>query len=158
MGSGGVLIAALAVTNYLLTAAPAPLVVVKDFWGAIEYHHDESFATRSTRWKGKVASTAYERLQFAYAHFNSDLQREQSLQEFQELATSHSSFFRAGARFWSMNVEDGTATVVEGRFTIDGDVEVASALFRLVKTNGTWKIAAYRIQDDQGGFAGGTIP
>ena len=164
MGSRGVLVAALAVIVAVLAVIvinglprPAPLVVVGDFWGAIEYHHDESFATRSTRWKGKVASTAYERLQFAYAHFNSDLHREQSLQEFQELATSHSSFFRAGNRRWFTNVEGGTATV-EGRFTIDGDVEVASALFRLVKTNGTWKIAAYRIQDDQGGFAGGTIP
>ena len=41
---------------------------------------------------------------------------------------------------------------------LDGDVEAASALFRLVKTNDTWKIVAYRIQDELGGFAGGTIP
>ena len=78
-------------------------------------------------------------------------------QEFQELATSHSSFLRAGNRRWFTNVEDGTASV-EGWFTIEGDVEIASALFRLVKTNDTWKIVAYRIQDEVGGFAGGTIP
>lgn len=143
IGSGGVLIAALVVANYLLTAAPAPLVVVKDFWTAMEFHQD----TPSQQ-------SNYIR---AYAHFDSDLQREQSLQEFQELATSHSSFFRASNHWWFTNVENGTATV-EGRFTIDGDVEIASALFRLAMTNDTWKIVAYKIQAEVGGFAGGTIP
>jgi hypothetical protein len=143
IGSGGVLIAALVVANYLLTAAPAPLVVVKDFWTAMELHQN-NLSQQSN----------YIR---AYALFDSDLQREQSLQEFQELATSHSSFFRAGNRQWVTNEEDGTATV-EGRFTIEDDVEVSSALFRLVKQNDTWEIVAYRIKDEVGGFAGGTIP
>lgn len=143
IGSGGVLIAALAVTYYLLTAAPAPLVVVKDFWTAMELHQNDS-----------SQESNYIR---AYGHFDSDLQREQSLQEFQELAASHPSFFRASNRRWFTNVENGTATV-EGRFAIDGDVEIASALFRLAKTNDAWKIVAYKIQDEVGGFAGGTIP
>ncbi len=142
IGSGVILIATLAVCNYLLTAAPAPLVVVKDFWFAMEIHQNSP-----------SQQSNYIR---AYAHFYSDLQREQSLQEFQELATSHSSFFRAGGRRWFTNVENGTATV-EGRFMIDG-VEIASALFRLAMTNDTWKIVAYKIQDEVGGFAGGTIP
>ena len=123
--------------------APAPLVVVKDFWTAMELHQND--ATQESDF-GR-----------AYAHFDSDLQRVQTLQEFQLLATSHSSFFRASYRRWFTNVEDGTATV-EGRFTIDGDVQIASALFRLVKTNDSWKIVPYRIQDQLGGFEGGTTP
>ncbi len=142
IGSVGILIAVFAVTNYL-TVAPAPLVVVKDFWTAMELHQNNP-----------SQQSNYIR---AYAHFDSDLQREQSLQEFQELATSHSSFFRASNRRWFTNVENGTATV-EGRFAIDGDVEIASALFWLAMTNDTWKIVAYKIQDEVGGFAGGTIP
>jgi hypothetical protein len=141
--SGGVLIAALVVANYLLTAAPAPLVVAKDFWIAMELHQNNP-----------SQQSNYIR---AYAIFDSDLQREQSLQEFRDLATGHSSFFRASNRRWFTNVENGTATV-EGRFTIEGDVEIASALFRLAMTNDTWKIVAYKIQDEVGGFAGGTIP
>ncbi len=143
IGSVGVLIAALVVANYLLTAVPAPLVVVKDFWTAMELHQNNP-----------SQQSNYIR---AYAHFDSDLQREQSLQEFQELATSHSAFFRASNRRWFTNVENGTATV-EGRFTIEGDVEIASALFQLAMTKDTWKIVAYKIQDEVGGFAGGTIP
>ncbi len=143
MGSGTVLIAALVVTTYLLTATPAPLTVIKDFWAAMELHEDD---VRRESDFGR-----------AYAHFDSDLQREQTLQEFQKLATSNSSFFKAGNRRWLTNVEDETATV-EGRFTIDGDVEIASGQFRLVKTNDTWKIIAYSIQDELSGFTGGTIP
>ncbi len=143
IGSGGVLIAALVATIYLLTVAPAHLVVVKDFWTAMELHQNNP-----------SQQSNYIR---AYALFDSDLQREQSLQEFQELATSHSSFFRASNRQWFTNVENDTATV-EGRFTIEGDVEIASVLFRLTMTNDTWKIVAYKIQDEVGGFAGGTIP
>ena len=93
----------------------------------------------------------------AYAHLNSDLQREQSLQEFKELAASHSSFFRAGNRQWVTNEENDPATV-EGRFTTEDGVEVSSAMFRLAKQNDTWEIVAYRIQDEVSGFAGGTIP
>ena len=143
IGSVGVLFAVFAATIYFLTVTSAPLTVVKDFWHAMEIHqNDPSQQSNYIR---------------AYAHFDSGLQREQSLQEFQELATSHSSFFRASNRRWFTNVENGTATV-EGRFAIDGDVEVASALFRLAMTNDTWKIVAYKIRDDVGGFAGGTIP
>ena len=111
IGAGGVLIAGLAVTNFLLTATPAPLAVVKDFWNALEFHESDS---------GQESDFGR-----AYAHFDSGLQREQTLQEFQELATSNSSFFRAGNRTWLTIVEDETATV-SGRFTIDGDVEIAS--------------------------------
>ena len=142
IGSVGVLIAIFAVTNYLLTAVPAPLVVVKDFWTVMELHQND--ATQESDF-GR-----------AYTHFDSDLQRVQTLQEFQELATSHSSFFRAGNRRWFTNIENGTATV-EGRITIQGDVKV-SALFRLAKQNDTWRIVAYKIQDGVGGFAGATIP
>ena len=143
IGSGGVLVAVLAATSCLLTVTPAPLTVVKDFWNAIEFHEKDAEQQRN-----------YSR---AYAHFDSDLQREQSLQELQELATSHASFFRASNRRWFTNVEDGTATV-EGRFTIEGDVEISSALFWLAKQNDTWRIVAYRIQNERGGFAGGTVP
>ena len=143
MGFGGVLIAAFAATNYLLTAASPPLAVVKDFWAAMEIHQNDA---------GRESDFGR-----AYGHFDADLRREQTLQEFQELAASNSAFFRAGNRRWLTNVEDETATV-EGRFTIDGDIEIASALFRLVKTNETWKIVAYRIQDELSGLAGGTIP
>ena len=97
MGSGGVLVAVLALAYYLLIWAPAPLVVVKDFWTAMELHQND--ATQDSDF-GR-----------AYAHFDSDLQRVQTLQEFQELATSHSSVFRAGYRRWFTDVEDGTATV-----------------------------------------------
>lgn len=143
MGSGTVLIAAILVTTYLLTATPAPLAVVKDFWAAMELHEDDV---------GRQSDFGR-----AYAHFDSDLQREQTLHEFQELATSNSSLFRAGNRTWLTNVEDETATV-GGRSTIDGDVEIASAQFRLVRTNDTWKIIAYWIQDELIRFTGGTIP
>ena len=143
IGSGVALVTVLAVTNYLLTVTPAPLAVVKDFWGAMEFHENDA-----------SQPSDYSR---AYAHFKSDLQREQSLQEFQELATRHASFFRASNRRWVTNEENGTATV-EGRFTSEDDVEVSSALFRLVKQNDTWKIVAYRIQDEVSGFEGGTIP
>lgn len=140
---GGVLIAALVATSCLLTAEPPPLAVVKEFWTAMEIHQNDA---------GRKSEFSR-----AYAHFDSDLQREQTLEEFQQLATSNSSFFRAGNRRWSTNVEDATATI-EGWFTIEGDVEIASAQFRLVKTDDTWKIIAYRIQDELSGFTGGTIP
>lgn len=143
IGSGVVLVAVLAVTSCTLLVTPAPLAVVKDFWAAMELHQNDA-----------SQPSDYRR---AYAHFDSDLQREQSLQEFQELATSHSSFFRASYRQWVTNEENGTATV-EGRFTNGDDVAISSALFRLVKQNDTWKIVAYRIQDEVGGFAGGKIP
>ena len=143
IGSGVVIVGVLVFTNYLVTATPAPLAVVKDFWTAMEVHQDDA-----------SQPSDYSR---AYAHFNSDLQLEQSLQEFRELATSHSLFFRAGNRKWVTNEENGTATV-EGRFTIEDDVEISSAMFRLVKQNDTWKIVAYRIQDEVSGFDGGTIP
>ena len=143
IGPGVALVVILAIVGYQLTSTPAPLSVVKDFWAAMEVHQDD--ASQPSDYSG------------AYAHFDSDLQREQSLQEFKELAASHSSFFRAGNRQWVTNEENGTATV-EGRFTIEDDVEVSSAMFRLVKQNDTWKIVAYRIQDEVGGFAGGTIP
>ena len=127
MGFGTVFIAALVATTYLLTATPVPLAVVKDFWAAMELHEGDV---------GRQSDFGR-----AYAHFDSDLQREQTLQEFQELATSNSSFFRAGNRRCLTNVEDETATV-GGRFTIDEEVEIASAQFWLVKTNDTWKIIA----------------
>lgn len=143
MGFGVVLVAALAVTIYLLTVPPSPLAVVKDFWTAMELHQNDA---------GRQSDFGR-----AYAHFDSDLQQEQTLEEFRELATSNSSFFRAGNRRWSTNVENETATV-EGRFTIDGDVEISSASFWLVKTNETWKIIAYRIQGELSGLAAGAIP
>jgi hypothetical protein len=53
-----------------------------------------------------------------------------------------------------MRVEEA----VEGRFTREGDVEFASGLFWLSRENDTWKIVAFRIEDELGSFVGGTIP
>ena len=58
---------------------------------------------------------------------------------------------------WNTSIENDTATV-EGRFTREGDVEFASGLFWLSRENDTWKIVAFRIEDELGSFVGGTIP
>ena len=87
-----------------------------------------------------------------------DLQEQLNLEEFENRATEHAVLTDGtGAVSWNTSIENDTATV-EGRFTRDGDVEFASGLFWLSKENDTWKIVAFRIEDELGSFVGGTIP
>ena len=91
------------------------------------------------------------------ATFHPDLQEQLNLEEFESRATEHAVIVNETNRNWNAGVENDTATV-EGRFTIEGDVEVASGLFWLSRENDTWKIVAFRIEDELGSFVGGTIP
>lgn len=143
LGSSLVLVTVFVVTNFLLTTTPAPLVVVKDFWAAMEPHPADG-----------SQQSDYAR---AYAHFSADLRREQSLSEFQQLALQHSAFFQPTNRRWVTSDENGFA-MIDGRFTTQDDVLISSARFQLVKHQDTWEIAAFRIEGDVDGFEGGTLP
>ena len=94
----------------------------------------------------------------AFATFHPDLQEQQNLEEFEIRATEHAgSLARRTVGNWITSVENDTATV-EGCFTGEGGVEVGSCLFWLSRENDTWKIVAFRIEDELGSFVGGTIP
>ena len=138
--------AGVAVILWLLNAAPAQahLSVVKDFYGALTLPNDGDDEPRIDVGR-------------AFAYFHSDLQRTQNLAEFEDRTTYYAIIVNEANRLWFTNIENDTATV-EGRFTVQGDVEVASALFWLSKENDTWKIVAFRIEDELGSFTGGTKP
>lgn len=146
LGFVGVLMVGVAVIPWLLNVAPAPahLAVVKDFYVALNLPHDGDDKPRIDVGR-------------AFGYFHSDLQRTQNLAEFEDRGTDHAIIINETNRQWFTNIENDTATV-EGRFTVEGDKEVASALFWLSKENDIWKIVAFRIEDELGSFTGGTIP
>ncbi len=152
IGIVAVLIAGVAVTSWL-TVPPADLAVVKDFYEALSLPYEGE--TDPNEDVGDVAPRID--VGRAYATFSPDLQRKLDLEEFKDRATRHASIVYETNRYWSNDLENGTATV-EGRFTREGDVEVASGLFWLANENDTWKIVAFRIEDELGSFTGGTIP
>ncbi len=145
---------AIATSSCGLLVTPAPLAVVKDFYGALTLPHGEG------EHSGTQIPDVEPRIEvdLAFATFHPDLQEQQNPEEFENRATEHAVLTDGtGAVNWNTSIENDTATV-EGRFTRDGDVEFASGLFWLSKENDTWKIVAFRIEDELGSFVGGTIP
>ena len=145
---------AIATSSCGLLVTPAPLAVVKDFYGALSLPHGEG------EHSGPQIPDVEPRIDVdaAFATFHPDLQEQQNPEEFENRATEHAVIVNeAGIRNWNTSIENDTATV-EGRFTREGDVEFASGLFWLSRENDTWKIVAFRIEDELGSFVGGTIP
>jgi len=142
---------AIATSSCGLLVTPAPLAVVKDdFYGSLSPPHGEDDHPG-------VGKTEID-VDRAFATFHPDLQEQQNLEEFEIRATEHAgSLARRTVGNWITSVENDTATV-EGCFTGEEGVEVGSCLFWLSRENGTWKIVAFRIEDELGSFVGGTIP
>ena len=147
---------AIATSSCGLFVTPAPLAVVKDFYGALTFPHGEGEHSGDTIFEpSDVESRIY--VDLALATFHPDLQEQQNLEEFEIRATEHAVIVDQTSTNWNTSVENDTA-IVEGRFTREGDVEVASGRFWLSRENDTWKIVAFRIEDELGSFVGGTIP
>ena len=87
-----------------------------------------------------------------------DLQATQSAQELTELVNRNSRLFYPmdSSKSSSSSSWRGKATA-RLKFKIEGGTEVTAA-FRLVNQDGRWQIAGYRIEDQLGGFGGGTPP
>ena len=143
---------AIAASSCFIFITPPPLAVVKDdFYGALSPPHGEDDHP------GDNSLTVID-VDRAFATFHPDLQEQLNLEEFEIRATQHwvTVFWTTGGN-WITSVENDTATV-EGCFKEFGQVEVGSCLFWLSRENGTWKIVAFRIEDELGSFVGGTIP
>ncbi len=151
-------IAAIALTTAScgLLVAPAHLAVVKDFYDAVSLPHGEDDHPGEQTRDPSGAEPAID-VERAFATFHPDLLAEQDREEFEDRATVHALIVSETNRYWSSAVENDLATI-EGRFTVEGEVEVASARFWLSQANDTWKIVAFRLEDESGTFAGGTIP
>ena len=132
---------AIAASSCGLFITPAPLGVVKEFYDALSRLEVEPRID----------------VDLALATFHPDLQEQLNLEEFEIRATEHAVIVNETNRNWITSVENDTATV-ELRFIGEGDVEVAPGRFWLSRENDTWKIVAFRIEDELGSFVGGTIP
>jgi hypothetical protein len=53
---------------------------------------------------------------------------------------------------------DDTTSLGSSQLSVNPSSSQASGLFWLSKENDTWKIVAFRIEDELGSFVGGTIP
>ena len=138
-----------------LLVTPAHLAVVKDFYGALTLPHGEGdHSGEQTRDPSGAEPTIY--VDHALATFHPELRAEQDREEFEDRATVHALIVNETNTHWSSTVENDVATV-EGRFTVEG-VEVASGRFWLSQENDAWKIVAFRLEDESGTFASGTIP
>lgn len=139
-----------------LLVAPAHLAVVKDFYDALHLPHGEDDHPGEQTREPSGAEPAID-VDRAFATFHPDLRAEQDREEFEDRATVHALIVdETHIRHWATNIANDLATV-EGRFTVEG-VEVASGRFWLSQENDTWQIVAFRLEDDSGTFAGGTIP
>ncbi len=148
---------AIAASSCSLFITPAPLGVVKDFYDAVSPPHGEDDHPGDQTLEPSDVEPGID-VDGAFATFHPDLQEKLNREEFEIRATEHGVIvLETQIRNWDTSVENDTATV-EGRFTIEGDVEVASGLFWLSRENDTWKIVAFRIEDELGSFVGGTIP
>jgi len=148
---------AIATSSCGLLVAPAHLAVVKDFYDAVSLPHGEDDHPGDETLEPSDVEPRID-VDRAFATFHPDLQEQLNPEEFENRATAHGVIvFETQIRNWNTSVENDTA-IVEGRFTIEGDVEIASGLFWLSKENDTWKIVAFRIEDELGSFDGGTIP
>ena len=148
---------AIATPSCGLLVAPAHLAVVKDFYDALSLPHGEDDHPGDQTLEPSDVEPGID-VDGAFATFHPDLQEQLNPEEFEIRATEHAVIvFETQIRNWDTSVENDTA-IVEGRFTIEGDVEVASGLFWLSRENDTWKIVAFRIEDELGSFVGGTIP
>ena len=148
---------AIATSSCGLLVTPAPLAVVKDFYDALTLPHGEDEHSGDQTPEPSDVEPRID-VDGAFATFHPDLQEQQNPEEFENRATEHAVIVNeAGIRNWNTSIENDTATV-EGRFTREGDVEFASGLFWLSRENDTWKIVAFRIEDELGSFVGGTIP
>ena len=147
---------AIATASCGLLVAPAHLAVVKDFYDALSLPHgeDEHPGDQTPEPSDVEPRIDVDR---AFATFHPDLKEQQNPEAFENRATKHAVIVNETNRHWNTSVENDTATV-EGRFTVEGEVEVASARFWLSRENDTWKIVAFRIEDELGIFSGGTIP
>ncbi len=147
---------AIATSSCGLLVAPAPLAVVKDFYDAVSLPHGEDEQAGDQTLEPSDVEPGID-VDGAFATFHPDLQEQLNPEEFENRLTEHALIVSETNRNWITSVENDAATV-EGRFTIEGDVEVGSGLFWLSKENDTWKIVAFRIEDESGSFVGGTIP
>ena len=148
---------AIAASSCSLFITPAPLGVVKDFYDAVSPPHGEDDHPGDQTLEPSDVEPRID-VDRAFATFHPDLQEQQNLEEFEIRATEHAgSLARRTVGNWITSVENDTATV-EGCFTGEGGVEVGSCLFWLSRENDTWKIVAFRIEDELGSFVGGTIP
>ena len=147
---------AIATSSCGLLVAPAHLAVVKDFYDAVSLPHGEDDHPGDQTPEPSDVEPGID-VGRALATFHPDLQEQLNPEEFEIRATAHGVIVNETNRNWITSVENDTATV-EGRFTIEGDVEVASGLFWLSRENDTWKIVAFRIEDELGSFVGGTVP
>ena len=143
---------AIAASSCFIFITPAPLAVVKDdFYGALSPPHGEDDHP------GDNSLTVID-VDRAFATFHPDLQEQLNLEEFEIRATEHvGSLARRTVGNWITSVDNDTATV-EGCFTGEGAVGDALCRFWLSRENDTWKIVAFRIEDELGSFVGGTIP
>ena len=148
---------AIAASSCSLFITPAPLGVVKDFYDAVSPPHGEDDHPGDQTLEPSDVEPRID-VDRAFATFHPDLQEQQNLEEFEIRATEHAgSLARRTVGNWITSVENDTATV-ELRFIGEGDVEVAPGRFWLSRENDTWKIVAFRIEDELGSFVGGTIP
>ena len=148
---------AIATSSCGLLVAPAHLAVVKDFYDALSLHHGEDDHSGDQTLEPSDVEPRID-VDRAFATFHPDLQEQLNPEEFENRATEHAVIVNGTGIFnWNTSVENDTATV-ELRVAGEGDVEVASGLFLLSRENDTWKIVAFRIEDELGSFVGGTIP
>ncbi len=148
---------AIATSSCGLLVTPAPLAVVKDFYDALSLPHGEDDHPSDQTPEPSDVEPRID-VDRAFATFHPDLQEQLNLEEFEIRATEHvGSLARRTVGNWNTSVENDTATV-EGCFTGEGAFEDASCRFWLSRENGTWKIVAFRIEDELGSFVGGTIP
>mgnify|MGYP001611786652 FL=1 len=135
VGSALLILAVAFTVNYLLTHGPASLGTVKRFYD----------------------TASQGRYQKAYSEFHALLQDQQSFEEFQRLASSHSSWFEASYRLWA-TTEDGDLATVEGKITTK-DGELLVARFRLQREKQGWRITGYRIISGDGtAIQAGAVP
>ena len=147
---------AIATSSCGLLVAPAHLAVVKDFYDALSLPHGEDDHPGDQTLESSDVEPRID-VDRALATLHLDLQEQLNLEEFENRVAEHAVIVTETNRNWITSVENDTATV-EGRFTREGDVEVGSGLFWLSRENDTWKIVAFRIEDELGTFVGGTIP
>ena len=96
-------------------------------------------------------------LDVVHRSFHPDLQATQSAQELTELVNRNSRLFYPVNRPSTSSRFLFSRATASLKFKIEGGTEV-KARFRIVKQDDRWQIVGYRIEDQLGGFGGGTPP
>lgn len=106
----------------------------------------------------RLADVGPKVLNGVHSLFHPDLQATQSAEEFTELVNRNSRLFYPIPGWRSSSDSSGGGKATERlKFKVEGGTEVI-AKFRLVQEDDRWQIVGYRIEDQLGGFGGGTSP